>query len=203
MEEKDIIAAAAELFLRYGIKSITMDEIARQMGISKKTLYRHFKDKKDLVEKTLHEIVCLNKATINEIMGKGKNAIEEVFEMYNHANEIVRDYNPTLEFDLQRQYPKVFRQVREMHRNQIFEAILQNLRKGKKEGLYRKDIDTDIISKLYVMRMENMMHHDFITPEELHSKKFFKEVFKYHLFAIMSADGLEFVKISYPEFIKK
>jgi AcrR family transcriptional regulator len=203
MEEKDIIAAAAELFLRFGIKSITMDEISRQLGISKKTLYRYFKDKHELVENTMLEMLRLKKATIDEIMKKGGNAIEEIFEVYNYANEIIREYNPSLEFDLQRQYPKIYRQLREMHRNQIFEATLQNLKKGKKEGLYRKDLDVDIISKLYVMRMENMMHHDFIKTEELHSKKFFNEVFKYHLYAIISAEGLEFVKKSYPEFIKK
>ncbi len=203
MEEKEITIAAAELFLKYGIKSITMDELSRQLGISKKTIYRYFKDKNELVEKTLFGFISQKQATIDEIIYKDKNAVEGLFSLYNYANNIIREYNPAMEFDLQKYFPKIYRSIREMHRTQIYDAILENLVKGKKEGLYRKDIDVSIIAKLFVMRVENIMHHDMVTTEELHSKKFFKEVFKYHLYGVLSAEGLEIVKSKYPEFIKK
>ncbi len=202
-QERDIIDAAVGLFLKYGIKSITMDEISRQMAVSKKTLYRFFKDKQELVEKALETMLKQQKCTIDAVMDKGLNALEELFEVYNHVNEMIKEHNPALEFDLQRTYPGLFKRMREQHRSNIFQATERNLLKGKSEGYYRKDLDAAIIAKLHVVRLENFMHSDIITIDELHSKKFFKEVFKYHLHGVLSTEGLNYVKSNYPEFLKK
>ncbi len=203
MQQQEIIQSAVKLFMRYGIKSITMDELARQMGISKKTIYLYFKDKNELVDKSMQTAFDEQQCGIKQIMQNGLNAIQEVFEVYNHVNEMMRDYNPALEFDLQRFFPKIFERLQTAQRKIIFEAVEQNLIKGKKEDLYRKDLDASIIAKLHVLRLENMLHSDLVTAEELHSKKFFKEVFKYHLHGILSADGLAYVKTNYPEILKK
>jgi AcrR family transcriptional regulator len=202
-QEQEIIMAAMKLFMRFGIKSITMDELARQMGVSKKTIYLYFKDKNDLVDRSLQALFDEQNCGIKQILQRGLNAIQEIFEFYNHVNLMIRDYNPALEFDLQRLFPKIFERLRTAQRKNIFEAVEKNLTKGKKEGLYRKDLDASIIAKLHVMRLENMMHSDLVTPEEMHSKKFFNEVFKYHLHGIVSAEGLEYVKNNYPEILKK
>ncbi len=202
-QERDIIDAAAGLFVKYGIKSITMDEVSRQLAVSKKTIYRYFKDKQELVEKALETLLEQQKCAIDGVMDRGLNALEELFEVYNHVNEIIKEHNPALEFDLQRTYPTLFKRMRENHRNNIYQATERNLVKGKKEGYYRKDLDAAVIAKLHVVRLENFMHNDIITVEELHSKKFFKEVFKYHLHGIVSTEGLNYVKSNYPEFLKK
>lgn len=202
MNEKEIIAAAAALFLKYGIKSLTMDEMARQMGVSKKTIYVHFKDKHELVEKTLQDIQCMKHSGMDAIMDRGLNAIEEIFELYHHVNKMMREYNPTLDFDLKRYYPKLYARFREEQRESTYEALINNLNKGIKEKLYRADLDASIIARLHVIRLENMMENDLISHEELYSKKFFLEVFKYHLYGTISTEGLKFVKTHFPEFFK-
>lgn len=199
-KEKGIITQAAEIFSRYGIKSITMDELARQIGISKKTLYQYFTDKNDLVEKSLDAITAQNQCLMNNI-DKSLNAIEEMVEVYRYVNELIRSHNPVLDFDLQRYYPQIFKKIRETHRAHTYTMLLENLKKGKAEAYYRADIDDEILAKLSLLRIEYFMHSDLITAEELHSNKFFTEVFKYHLFGIISKKGWQYIQNNHPEFI--
>jgi len=199
-KEKEIIARAAEIFSRYGIKSITMDELARQIGISKKTLYQYFTDKNDLVEKALNTIMDQNQCLMNNI-DKNLNAIEEMMEVYRYVNEMIRSHNPILEFDLERFFPQLFKKLRETHRFHTYSMLLENLKKGKAEAYYRADIDDEILAKLSLLRIEYFMHSDLITTEELHSNKFFTEVFKYHLFGIISKKGRQYIQNHHPEFI--
>lgn len=197
----EIISEARQLFQRYGIKSITMEELSRQLGISKKTLYQHFTDKNDLVEKTLLHMMSEKECTMKELFEKDMNAVEEVFEMFRLANEMVRTHNPSLEFDLQKFYPQIFKRLREFHRNNIYESTLNNLKKGKEEGYYRNDLNEEIIAKLFVIRIENLMHTDMLTSEDIHSDKFFKEVFKYHMYGILSSTGLQFIHSKYHDYL--
>ncbi|MDP2236860.1 MAG: TetR/AcrR family transcriptional regulator [Bacteroidales bacterium] len=197
----EIIQEARQLFQRYGIKSISMDELSRQLGISKKTLYLHFTDKNDLVEKTLLHMTNEKECAMKEMHNKDLNAVEELFEMFSYANEMIRNHNPSMEFDLQKFYPHIFKRLRDFHRNNMYEATLKNLLKGKNEGYYRNDLNEEIISKLFVLRIENLMHSDMVTLEEIHSDKFFKEVFKYHMFGIISPQGLQFIQSKYQEFL--
>lgn len=197
----EIIQEARQLFQRYGIKSISMDELSRQLGISKKTLYLHFTDKNDLVEKTLLHMTNEKECAMKEMHNKDLNAVEELFEMFTYANEMIRNHNPSMEFDLQKFYPQIFKRLRDFHRNNMYEATIKNLLKGKKEGYYRNDLNEEIISKLFVLRIENLMHSDMVTLEEIHSDKFFKEVFKYHMFGIISPLGLQFIQSKYQEFL--
>lgn len=199
-KEKEIIEQVAEIFNRYGIKSITMDELARQIGISKKTLYQYFTDKNELVEKTLNAIMAQNQCLMNNI-DKSLNAIEEMMEVYRFVNEMIRSHNPVLEFDLQRYFPQLFKKMRESHRLHTYNMLLENLKKGKAEDFYRLDIDNEILAKLSLLRIEYFMHSDLITAEEIHSNKFFTEVFKYHLFGIISKKGWQYIQTNHPEFI--
>lgn len=201
-KEKEILQQSAEIFGRYGIKSITMDELSRQLGISKKTLYQYFHDKNDLVDKTIGLMIERNNCNMRSIMQKNMNAVEEMFEVYRYVGERVRSHNQSLEFDLQRYYPQIYRTMRDMHRSKTLEAIKNNLAKGIQEGYYRVDINIDIIAKLNLLRMEYFMQTDLISMEELHSNEFFHEVFKYHIYGVISAKGLSFIQTNYPEFIK-
>ncbi len=200
-KEQEIIEQAIALFNRYGIKSVTMDEFSRRIGMSKKTLYQYFADKNELVEKTVKAMIAQNTCMIAAIEKKQLNAIEELFEMYHFVNEMIKSHNPVLEFDLQRYFPKVFKKLREIHRNNTYNMMLANLNKGKKEELYRADLDEEILAKLNLMRTEYIMHSDLVTQEEMHSKSFFHEIFKYHVFGIISKKGWIYLNENYPEFV--
>lgn len=198
---EDIIASASKLFQKYGIRSITMDEVSRQLGISKKTLYSHIKDKDELVEKTMEFMIDSRQCGIQSLLYDSLNAIEELIATYNHVKSMMTDYNPSVEFDLKRYYPRIYEHMRNKKREYMYETILKNLLKGKNEGLYRQNLNADVIAKLHIMRMEHLMKSEIISEEEIYSGEFFKEVFKYHLYGIISTAGIEYIKSNYPEFL--
>lgn len=196
----EIIQEAAHLFLRYGIKSISMDELARKVGISKKTLYQHFTDKSDLVEKAVMHMNDLRGCDYKNINMEGLNALQQMFEAYSLVNDIIRKHNPGFEFDLERFYPAIYRKAVELHRNAIFKATLANLIQGKAEGFYRQNFDEQVIAKLYVLRIEYLVQTDIVTTDEIHSNNFLQEIFKYHLYGVISSKGHDYIKNHFPEF---
>lgn len=197
----EIIVQALGVFQRYGIKSVSMDDLARHMGMSKKTLYQHFSDKTQLVEDALNHLLESDYCSMKSIEQQNLNAIDEMFALYRHASTTVRNHNPVLEFDLQRHFPQIYKKLRDRTRTQMHEIMLSNLTKGKIEGLYRNNLNENIIAKLFVLRMENLMHTDLVSAEELFSEAFFIETYRYHLFGILSEAGLQFIKTNYPDFI--
>jgi AcrR family transcriptional regulator len=194
MDEKTlhILEQVRRLYHRYGIKSVTMDDVAEHLCISKKTLYEYFTDKEDLVR----NIVMLDHSNRNkffrEIKNKDLNAIEELFEVYRMINTMFRDYNASMEYDIHKYYPDLYLKVKEISRKKMYDTMFNNMNKGKKEGLYRKDLNSKIIARLHVFRIENMFDNDIFTMEELTSVKVFNEVFVYHMQGIMSTNGRTF-----------
>jgi len=194
MDEKTlhILEKVKRLYYRYGIKSVTMDDVAKHLCISKKTLYQYFTDKEDLVR----NIVLLEHSNRNkffqEIKNRNLNAIEELFVVYRMINTMFKDYNASMEYDIHKYYPGLYSKVKEIRRKKMYNTMYNNMNKGKKEGLYRKELNSKIITRLHVFRVENMFDNDIFTPEELTSVKVFNEVFVYHIQGIMSANGRTF-----------
>ena len=187
---KNILLKVSELYLKYGIKSITMDDVAGEMGISKKTLYQFVTDKDDLVGKFIDNEIAVRKEEICKCFGIGFNAIEELFEISIFMNKLIRDQNPATEHDLKKYYPQHFQKTIKARREGIYNYILQNLKKGIKEGLYRKDMDIEIIAKLYLSRTENNQLNELFTVEEFTSLKPFIEVLSYHIRGIATEKGI-------------
>jgi AcrR family transcriptional regulator len=194
MDEKTlhILEQVRRLYYRYGIKSVTMDDVAKHLCISKKTLYEYFTDKEDLVRK----IVLLDHNNrskfFREIKNRNLNALEELFEVYKMINTIFRDYNASMEYDIHKYYPELYSMVKEIRRKKIYDTMYNNMNKGKKEGLYRKELNSKIIARLLVFKVENMYDTDIFTMEELISVKVFNEIFVYHLQGILNAKGRTF-----------
>ncbi len=153
-ELKNILAKVRELYTKYGIKSITMDDVARELGISKKTLYQYVNDKDDLVGKFIDNEISLRQEEICKCFGSGFNAIEELFEISILMNKYIREQNPATEHDLQKYYPQHFQKTLKARRDGVYNYILLNLTKGIKEGLYRNDMNNSIIARLYLWRAE-------------------------------------------------
>jgi TetR/AcrR family transcriptional regulator, cholesterol catabolism regulator len=194
MEEKvqHIITHVSKLYQRYGIKSVTMDDVARHLCISKKTLYEYFNDKEDLVNQVLLQAYEKSGVFFSEIEKKNLNALEELLEVYKLIHTMFVDYNPSMEYDVRKYYPDLHSRFREMRRKRMYESAYRNLNNGKKEGLYRKDINSRVIAKLHVFRVENMFENDLFSIEEITSMKVFHQMFFYHVYGILSEKGHEF-----------
>lgn len=203
MEQKAryILEQVGRLYRRYGIKSVTMDDVARELGISKKTLYEHFRDKEDLVRRVLMNEFDRHRCVLEENMAqRQQNAIESLFEVYKMTNAMLRDFNPSMGYDLRKYYPRLFIRIRDLWRKRVLESVRDNLTRGKKEGLYRKELNSALIAKLHVARAESMLDNDLFTPEEIASMKLFHEVFVYHLHGILSHKGRIFFERNFDQF---
>lgn len=187
---KSILIKVRELYMKYGIKSITMDDVAREMSISKKTLYQFVTDKEDLVGKFIDNEIAIRKEEICKCFRIGLNAIEELFEISIFMNKMMRDQNPATEYDLKKYYPHDHQKIVKTRREGIYSYILLNLKKGKKEGLYRKELNDEIIAKLYLSRSESIHINDIFTVEEFTSFRLFVELLTYHVRGIATEKGI-------------
>jgi AcrR family transcriptional regulator len=189
-ELKNILFTVRELYTRYGIKSITMDDVAKELGISKKTLYQYVTDKDDLVGKFIDNEIIIRQEEICRCFKSGFNAIEEIFDISVFMNKMMREQNHATEHDLMKYYPHHYRKIVESRRERMFNCILLNLKKGKEEGLYREDINEEIIAKLYLSRSENINFNELFTVEEFTSNKLFRELLTYHVRGISTEKGI-------------
>jgi len=187
-----ILEQVRKLYRRYGIKSVTMDDVAKHLCISKKTLYEFFTDKEDLVRNVVLMDHTNRIKFFDGIKDKNLNAIEELFEVYRMINSMFRNYNPSMEYDIHKYYPDLYSKNKIIRRKKMYDTMYGNMNKGKKEGLYRKDLNSNIIARLHVLKVENMFDNEIFTMEELASVKVFNEVFVYHMQGIMSASGRSF-----------
>ncbi len=189
-----IIENAAELYNKVGIKSISMDDVARELGISKKTLYQHISDKKDLVRKVCNYELKKKREAFMQISQNSHNAVEEIIEVNKLVLHLIKDYSPTKFYDLKKYYPDIYKQIRQEQRENMFRSMVANLRKGKEEGLFREDLDEVVIAKLYISRVEYPLESDLLSAEEFTSPRFIIQSFIYHIHGIANEKGLKLVE---------
>jgi TetR/AcrR family transcriptional regulator, cholesterol catabolism regulator len=193
-ELKNIIASVKCLYLKYGIKSVSMDDISHELGISKKTLYQYVSEKAELV-KSVRDTELLEKIEVfNQIQCRNLNAIDELVEVNKFQKEINNAYSPTVVYDLKKFYPEIHKQLKNFKREKMLEFITLNLENGKKQGLYREELKSKIIAKLYVSRFESIIDNDIFSMEELTSPDLFNEVFLYHLHGICNNNGIKYLE---------
>ncbi len=192
---QEVIQKIADIFFRYGIKSVTMDDLARDLGISKKTLYMHFKDKKDVVQKVISYLIQTQKCGINQALGHPRtNPIDKLMKMTLFFVEHLKNTNPSLTYDLQKHYPEVWEEVIQFKREEVYKNITDNIEEGIKEGLYREDMNYEIIARAYISRME-MYQTDLWQPMEKYPlEEVFKTLFVYHIRGIANKKGLNYLE---------
>ena len=193
-ELKGILERVQCLYFKYGIKSVTMDDVAHELRISKKTLYEHFKDKADLVEKVFVHFHNKHEEKICDIQNQKLNAIEQLLEINWIVKELLKEYNPSVDYDLQKYYPALYRKISREEGDRLFYLIVENVRQGKKEDIYRKDVKEEIIAKVYVYQVENVMNSQAVPIEELLSEEFYNEIFIYHIRGVANEKGIKFLE---------
>lgn len=196
MEEKKlhIIKNVGKLYLRFGIRGVTMDDVAQEFGISKKTLYQYFLDKKDLVSQVVDYYL---ENPIFDINGDcAGNAIDHCFCLREHINKILKYFNNSIEFDLKKQYPQLYKKVHKKKREKIFSNTVLSLNTGIAEGLFRDDLDVEIIAKLQVGRMLFTLNpeNEIFSDTEVAKIDLFDKVINYHMHAICTQKGIEYFK---------
>ncbi len=177
-------------FMRYGVKSVSMDDISGQIGISKKTLYKHFNNKEELIDLCMSDFIRKEKQLINHLQETSDDAIYAMKNITEHIMSTFRIMRPQLLFELQKYYKKVWKKIIHMQSVFIKEQITDNLKRGMQEGLYRLNMDPEIISDLYVqqaLQITNNVHK----YESLGLEKTLNQHLLYHLYGILSLNGIK------------
>jgi len=199
----DILNKVSRIYRKYGIKSVTMDDVARELGISKRTLYQHVTNKHELVEEVVNHEVSLRASDFYGMTRQGVNAIDELLEVNRHIIQMLKAHNPSMEYDLRKYYPDLNKKIQSFKRKTMYGAIYKNIKKGQQEGIFRKDLNPDIIARLQVSRIECSMETDLFSLEELTSPDFVFESFIYHIHGIANRKGLDILEERLQEIDKK
>jgi AcrR family transcriptional regulator len=167
-----------------------MDNLALELGISKRTLYRVYREKDELVRAITQLDLQQGKTFLSEIEGALLPAVEELFLVNQKLREMRVRYSPSFYFDLRKYYPKIYENWLREHRNNSYQLITHNLRKGKSEGVYRAEINEHFIGLLHMARLEMLENSDIFGNQESASGRFLQEIFIYHLHGICNPRGL-------------
>ena len=171
-----------------------MDRISKMLNISKKTLYKHFKDKNDIVC-TLMNFQCKSEKYIfKQITNKADNAIEETFNFSRFVTQNFKDVNPIIFSDIENYHPDALKIMNNHKRVDIYNIIKSNMERGIKEELYRSDFNIDILSKIYSEKIE-ILYDTVLFPDRKYTfREKYEEMMMYHLHGIVSEKGLEYIR---------
>ena len=187
MKEK-IIAKATQLFLKLGFKSVTMDDIANEMCISKKTIYKYFCNKELLIAETTDAITNTIYSTIDEIVAKKHNAIKENFEIIKMIKEMFVSIETSPSYQLKKHYPEIHEKLTEKLQSECTTLFKQNIEKGIREGLYRDTINVSSYVYFYYALIFTINEN---TSSEKKAKKLELEALEYHIRAMGTPKGLQ------------
>ncbi|GAA4895138.1 TetR/AcrR family transcriptional regulator [Flaviramulus aquimarinus] len=188
---ENIIHKAAELFLTLGFKSVTMDDIAQEMGISKKTIYVHFSNKTKLVEAVTFELFETICDGIDGICNASNNPIEELYDIKMFVMQHLKSEKSSPQFQLKKYYPKIYDILKLKQFDKMHVSVKESLQKGVDTGLFRTNINVDFISRMYFNGMTGIKD-DSIFPKKIYTMDYLMESYlEYHLRAIVTDKGLQ------------
>ncbi len=188
---ENIIHKSTELFLNLGFKSVTMDDIAGEMGISKKTIYVHFPNKTKLVEAVtfnLFDTICVG---IDDICDTAPNPIEELYSIKMYVMLHLKNEKASPQYQLKKYYPQIHSQLKIKQFEKMHKSVKDSLIQGVETGLFRNTIDTDFISRMYFTGMTGIKDNMFFPPEAYQMEYLMESYLEYHLRAIVTENGMK------------
>jgi AcrR family transcriptional regulator len=189
-----ILETSNELFLNLGFKSVTMDEIAGKMGVSKKTIYKYFANKTELVAAVTDYMFNTVSCGIDDICALKMNPIEEIFSIKRFIMEHLKDEKSSPQYQLQKYYPKIYASLTQKQFHVMQVCVLNNLKKGIENGLYRERIDLEFVSRIYFNGMVGIKNKDLFPLTDYSMNTLMNHYLEYHLRGISTEKGLQELK---------
>jgi AcrR family transcriptional regulator len=180
--------------MKHGLKSLTMDDIARELGMSKKTIYQVVDNKSDLIKLALQDYLDEERENLLLIQRRSDNSVDELIQMMEYFLTAVRDFNATSLNEMQKYYPESWDIYNDYRYNFILGRMRENLQNGISQGYYREGLNADIISRLYVAGVEMLVHQELFPVTKFSFVDIFREYLSYHLQGIVSAKGLKYME---------
>mgnify|MGYP003644113517 FL=1 len=189
-----IIEKSNELFLNLGFKSVTMDEIASALGVSKKTIYKYFKNKTALIAAVtdfMFHSICTG---IDMICDLKKDPIEEIFDIKRFVLSNLKDEKSSPQYQLQKYYPKIYASLSKKQFDVMKDCVVENLNHGIEKGLYRDEIDVEFISRIYFSGMVSIKNNDIFPLDNYSMNTLMNYYLEYHLRGICTEKGIKQLK---------
>jgi len=194
MDEKidRILSESLRLFMKNGIRSISMDDIAKELGMSKKTIYQYVANKTELVEMVLDFMrekesnICID-GDVTKM-----NAIDILLAVSRNVSRQMKDLNPINAYELQKYYPSIYREFILKKRDHVYTTLKKNFEQGISEGIYRNDLDIDLVARLYIQKLVDVHDPEFLSSVNFGFEKVFQVMFDNHIRGIANAEGLAY-----------
>ena len=186
-----ILSSSVELFRMYGFKTITMDDIARRAGISKKTLYQHFANKNEVV----HDSLIWYKGHMTEsceaLMKDAENAVDSMVKALAYLDETYKRINPMAMFELQRFFPETYTKFRELLLEKDAAMIRENILAGVKDGLYRAEVNADLMARYRLETSLLMFQPNLMLNERNELMNVSLEIGEHFMYGLMTTAGVK------------
>lgn len=203
METKDrILKGAEELFFKYGIKSITMDDIAKHLAISKKTIYQFYSDKNEMLEILMQNKTKANEIQIKQITEASENVIAEVFSIMKYMGTMFSQVNPNFFYDLQKYHPKTWNLFKQFKEDCVESMVEDSVKRGMLQGLIRADINTKIIARLRMEEIEMGFNPQIFPPDKFKIMEVQLTLLEHFLHGICTLKGHKLIN-KYKEIIEE
>lgn len=184
-----IIEKANDMFLSLGFKSVTMDDLASEMGISKKTIYAHFQNKTKLVEATTQYLFQIISSGIDKIIEQKLDSIEELYAIKGFVMHHLKNEKTAPLFQLEKYYPTIHKKLKEQQFTVFQKCVVDNLERGIKNGVFRKNIDVEFISRIYFMGSNSIKNKDLFPDHLFDAQKLINDYLEYHILGITTEKG--------------
>ncbi len=190
IETKEKILKGAEgLFTRYGIRSISMDDIARHLSVSKKTLYQHFADKDELVTMVTEAHMSSSKKMYEDIRKKSENSIDELHKIGTQVRRHIEEQNPTLLFDIQKFHPKAWSVWVEYKDNYIRTSIVRNIKQGIKDGYIRPEVNAEISAQFRLAAIQVSCDEQYFPHGKFNLAEVQSQIFEQYVYGLCTEKG--------------
>lgn len=188
MKEK-ILLAADELFIKYGVKSVTMDDIARELSISKKTIYQFYKDKNEIVKEFTLKQCESRMEDFCKIPGESKNSIEALIMTSRCIRENIVELNPSLLMDIQKYYADAWQTFEEFKRNVFYKSIQDTINRGIEEGYFREDINPEILSIMRMQQVQDCFDSRIYSRDKFSFKQVQIQLLDHFMHGLLTSEG--------------
>ena len=189
--KRQLIRTAHDMFMRLGIKSVSMDDIAREMGVSKKTIYVEVSNKEELIKLVMEDDYCEDMKTLALNRGEAVDAIDEFLRNSRYFIRQMRAMSPATLRDLQKYYPVIWKSLVQNHHLEFRKSLTVNLERGLEEGIYRNDMDSIIIARFYSSMMMSVVDTSIFPAQERSISDIISQLSRYHFYGIVNQFGRE------------
>jgi len=199
MQPTEILKIATQQFLRHGLRNVSMDDLARICGISKKTLYKFFGDKENLIRHALVEFLQSQILSSDMAAHEARNAIEAHCRMVQQFSLQMREFNSHVTFELRKYYPPLWEMIEDFHKNYVRNFIRRNLEQGIREGLYEPEVDLELTPAFYIALIRGILFFDTELIKNYSFPKVYQYLIRYHLMAITTEAGKKELRKQFSE----